>query len=121
MMLLNKANEVDSIGIDNETDHVILSIIDDLDWKDEEKHLISLQEKINNYLSFIESGEIYNIYPDAAEKNIDITVYVKHSVAGKGFEFLNHAAKIIANAGFCLRCLEWFSYDDGTEEWKVIL
>ncbi|WP_407059149.1 DUF6572 domain-containing protein [Ralstonia syzygii subsp. celebesensis] len=30
-----------------------------------EEHLLLLQEKINCYLRFIESGEIYNSFPSA--------------------------------------------------------
>lgn len=32
---------------------------------DELEHLILLQDKINSYISFIESGQVYNVYLDA--------------------------------------------------------
>ncbi|WP_370590617.1 DUF6572 domain-containing protein, partial [Xylophilus sp. ASV27] len=48
---------VDAVGTDKETDEVRLSIFDHLPWDTE--HLRLLQDKINVYLGFIESGEIY--------------------------------------------------------------
>ena len=42
-----------------------LMIADHLDWENELQHLTLLQDKINAYVSFIESGQIYSVYPDA--------------------------------------------------------
>ncbi len=102
-MSLEQINEIDTIGIDNATGVVVLSIIDGLDWQDEQNHLEVLQEKINNYLSFIESGDIYNAYPDAKERAIEIKIFAKYDFTEKAFQFLINAEKIIANAGFKLR------------------
>lgn len=43
-------------------------ISDHLDWDDELEHIHALQEKINAYLRFVESGEILGKYPQAAGK-----------------------------------------------------
>jgi hypothetical protein len=99
-MTITKTNEIDYIGIDKKTDHVILSIVDDLDWIDEQIHLLLLQEKLNTYLRFIESGEIYSSYPNAENRKFNIEILVKYEIPIKGLEFLNNAAEIIKNAGF---------------------
>lgn len=44
---------------------LVLMIADHLDWENELQHLSLLQDKINAYVSFIESGKIYSVYPDA--------------------------------------------------------
>jgi hypothetical protein len=62
---------VDFAAIDPKTDEVLLVITDHLEWTGEDQpdkeHMLILQEKINRYLAFIESGEIYESY----QKNLD--------------------------------------------------
>lgn len=101
-MALEKTSEIDSIGIDNQTGVVILSIIDDLNWENENYHLNLLQEKINIYLSFIESGEIYETYPNAKNRVVEIKIYFKHELVESGFDFINNAKTIIEESGFKL-------------------
>jgi len=101
-MSLDKINEIDAIGIDNQTEVAVLSIIDELDWEEEKNHLILLQEKINMYLSFIESGEIFDAYPDAKNRNIEIRIFAGYELPEIAIEFLNKALGIVAEAGFKL-------------------
>ncbi|MFF2484316.1 DUF6572 domain-containing protein [Paenibacillus sp. NPDC058071] len=68
MSVLDK-NKIDGIGKSESDNKVALMIADHLDWENELEHLTLLQDKINAYLSFIESGQIYNVYPDA--KSVD--------------------------------------------------
>lgn len=94
--------ETPAIGIDNSTGYITLAIIDSTDWQDEQQHLILLQEKINIYLSFIESGEIYESYPDAKDRDIEIKIYFKHNITNNCEQFLSKAADVIKRAGFVL-------------------
>jgi hypothetical protein len=41
-----------------------MDIYDHLDWSDEVGHLALVQDKINNYLSFLNSGQAQELYPD---------------------------------------------------------
>jgi hypothetical protein len=59
---------IDFISIDP-SNKVALTISDHLKWDNNEDHLLILQDKINAYLEVIESGQIYEIYPDAVDKN----------------------------------------------------
>lgn len=68
MSILEK-NKVDGIGKSKTENKVALMIADHLDWENELQHLTLLQDKINSYISFIESGQIYDVYPDA--KSVD--------------------------------------------------
>lgn len=56
-------DKVDGIGVDKKQSKIALMIADYLEWKDEYNHLKILQEKINSYISFIESKQVYEIYP----------------------------------------------------------
>jgi len=58
-------NKIDGIGKSMGENKLALMIADHLDWEDELQHLALLQDKINAYVSFIESGQIYSVYPDA--------------------------------------------------------
>ncbi|SDO04833.1 hypothetical protein SAMN04487897_107188 [Paenibacillus sp. yr247] len=114
-MTLENANELDSIGLDKVTGEVNLTIKDDVDWNDIQLHLSLLQEKINTYLSFIESGEIDSSYPKSINKRKKITIYFKHQVCDEAIEFLTQANQIVIDAGFGFECLEWNPTETGTQ------
>ena len=61
---------IDVIGIDRQTGQVVLTISDHLDWSDSIAHQKILQEKLNRYLAFVESGEIMESYPDAKDRAV---------------------------------------------------
>ncbi|HPK29581.1 MAG TPA: hypothetical protein PK979_00885 [Bacteroidales bacterium] len=55
--------------ISEKEDNVILTISDHLEWDEENEHIFLLQEKINDYLIAIESGQL--------NKNIQIRLVRK--------------------------------------------
>lgn len=73
MSILN-TEEVDFIGVDKVTGFVTLGIYDSLDWEEDKEHLYILQEKINSYLAFIESGEIKTVYKNTEGREIEIKI-----------------------------------------------
>ena len=75
-MSVTDRNVIDFIGKSKESGQVILTISDHLDWTDNE-HLIILQDKINDYIKFIESNEIYRSYPDAINNGLEINIVFK--------------------------------------------
>ncbi len=64
MSVLEK-NKIDGIGQNKDKSKVALMIADHLDWENEVQHLTILQDKINAYISFIESKQVYEVYPEA--------------------------------------------------------
>ena len=102
-MTIEKVDQVDIIGIDNDTGYVSLWISDHLDWEDEEMHLRLLQDKINRYLSFCESGEIYEKYPEARGRKIEFSVYAKHDTPQICVDFFNRVSQILEEQGFSLK------------------
>ncbi len=67
-MSVTETNVIDQIGISKE-DEINLIISDHLEWGDNtNNHLYTLQEKINSYISFIESEEIFEVYPKSQGK-----------------------------------------------------
>ncbi|AZZ90663.1 hypothetical protein EUZ85_08000 [Hahella sp. KA22] len=96
-MSIEDQSSVDVIGV-NESGVVVLTISDHLKWDDE--HLYLLQEKINTYLAFIESGEVYEIYPDSKGKELKINVVCKYEPSLTALKFLSQCATVINQAGF---------------------
>ena len=97
-MSIDDENKVDFISIHNESNTAVLTISDHLEWGENE-HLYKLQKKINAYLRFIESGEIYEEYPKAKDKKTKIRVVMKYEPDKGGKEFLLTCTDVILSAG----------------------
>ena len=103
-MSIEDTKVIDFIGTEQDG-AVVLTISDHLEWED--THIALLQEKINSYLAFIESGEIYETYPAGKDSEIKINVVFKHEPTDEGVTFLSQCKEIINQAGFK------FSYETG--------
>ena len=92
---------IDVVGID-QTDEIVLSVSDHLDWSDEVGHLQALEEKLNAYLAFAESGELIQKYPNATGRQVRIDVILKYPPSSAAEAFFQHARAIVEDAGFGL-------------------
>jgi hypothetical protein len=102
-MAIDNVNIVDLIGTDKKTGDVMLTISDHLDWHDINSHIVIWQEKINSYLRFIESGEIYKSYPNSKKKRIIIEVVCKYELPPEGIDFMEKAKIIMEKATIEIR------------------
>jgi len=100
-MSVTTSNVVDFTSISPKGD-VVLTISDHLEW-DNNEHILILQDKINAYLRFIESGDIYQQYPKAKGRNIMIEVVVKYDPDRNGKIFLDGVKEILNRAGYEFR------------------
>jgi len=82
---------------------VVLTISDHLDWNPESNHLWLLQEKINSYLLFIESGEINKKYPDAKGRRFVISVKLMNQPTAEALTFFDQVRSITVGAGVGLQ------------------
>ncbi|PTO87267.1 hypothetical protein CWO08_23560 [Vibrio sp. 10N.286.48.B8] len=99
-MTIEQLDKVDIIGHDEEK--VTLVISDHLEWDDQNEKLLLLQEKLNLYLSFIESGEVFEQYPLAKNKLFEIQVVSKYQPNNEAEKFILLASKVVSEAGFSL-------------------
>lgn len=88
-------DSIDAIGLDKEAKRVFLTIIDPLDWDRDNVHLFTLQEKINTYLHFIESGELASAMPDANGFDIAIELILKHMPTDEAISFFDNTMQIL--------------------------
>ncbi|WP_291587439.1 DUF6572 domain-containing protein [Comamonas sp. UBA7528] len=100
-MTVENTSIVDAIGTDKATGAVYLTITDHLHW--DTAHLRLLQEKINLYLGFIESGEIYASFPNAKGAPLVIDVFTKLRPSEDAVRFLKQAEAVVASYGASLR------------------
>ncbi len=98
-MSVSDTRVVDSLGIDKVSGECVLTIVDHLAWDDPE-HLLTLQEKLNTYLAFIESGEIEEHVPNARAGKIRINIVAANEPSEEAVDFLSQAQDVIRGAGF---------------------
>ena len=82
---------IDAISLDESEKIVTLTIIDAWDWADEGRHLLAIQEKLNAYFTFIQSGQIFESYPKAVGKELCIDVMTQYPITAKASELLRRA------------------------------
>lgn len=85
---------IDGLGCIDEENKLVMLIIDDTDFDEEEqKHLFLLQNKLNNYIHFIETKQYMDEYPDI--KEIEIRINFKYRQTENTKNFLMQVDKII--------------------------
>jgi hypothetical protein len=98
-MSVVETDVIDAIGLEKEAQRVFLSIIDALVWDAEDVHLYTLQEKINTYLHFIESGELDKALPDGKGFDIAIELILKHMPSEQAVTFFDKTTQILLDKG----------------------
>lgn len=100
-MSIDPSSAVDLVSVDAESGALLLSIIDCLEW--DEAHLFALQQRLNDCLAFIESGEIFAAYPGAAERDFMIDLVFTYRPTPEVSDFLAQAEAVIESAGYLFR------------------
>ena len=97
-----KPSELDAIGIvDN---HLELLLVDQIGWEEEIEvvHLEILQEKINNYIHFLESKQYVERYGDNFDKKV-IQITFQCSPSDNGLAFLATVQKVLQPTNMSLK------------------
>lgn len=103
-MAVYEPKMVDGLELEKATGHIVLTVIDDLNWVDEDAHIANLEEKLNSYLAFIESGEVFARLrekegrPVSEQSPIKIVVRARHPVSSLGQQFYDYAKNTFADA-----------------------
>ena len=93
-MSLDNVETVDAVGTEKGTNTVVLSIMDSWDWEDQRRHLAALENKLNAYFGFVESGQIYEAYPEATGKSLRIDIVSRYPMPAAGHGFLAKASNV---------------------------
>ena len=94
--------ELDSIGVVE--NHIELLLVDAVAWQEEIEavHLEILQEKINNYIYFLESKQYVERYGDKFDKKI-IHITFQYSPSDNGLAFLAAVQKVLQPTDMSLK------------------
>ncbi len=97
-----KPTELDAIGTVD--DHLELLLVDPLNWQEEIEtvHLGMLQEKLNNYIYFLESKQYLERYGDNFDKKV-IHITFQYSPSDNGLAFLATVQKVLQNTDMSLK------------------
>src|SRR5438270_10067615 len=98
---INQLGKIDIVSTDKQG-NVVLHIADHYEWDSENEHILLLQDKINAYLQFIESGQIFKEYPAATNDKIAIEVIFKYDLPGSSLTYLNRFREAVGEIGFSL-------------------
>lgn len=94
---------VDGIGLADNGKMKML-ITDHLDWLDEYKHLLILQEKINAYIGFCENGQYKDIYVDDEIKHVVFEIHFLYEPTQNVYKFLKQIPNRINNLDVSIEC-----------------
>lgn len=92
-MGLDNERVIDYVSFEQKTDTVVLTLCDAWDWEDEMAHLLALQNKLNTYFEFIESGQLLETEPLAALREVRIDIYTMHPLTPLGHELVKAAGE----------------------------
>ena len=102
-MSIVEGDKIDMVVTDKEKTFAILVIADHLDWQEHEgEHLVLLQDKINAYIYFIESGQFEQNRPDLAGLPVTIQIAAKFPPSEEGMKFCRLAGKVVGEIGSSL-------------------
>lgn len=93
---------IDAMGVSD--DHLELLLIDENKWIEslEEEHLLKLQEKLNNYIYFLESKQYVERYGDKFDKKV-IHITFQYSPSDNGLAFLAVVQKVLKPTDMSLK------------------
>lgn len=74
---IENIDTIDSLAYDKDTFKLILLLSDGMDWHDEGKHLLLLQEKLNSYLLYIDTKQYEDKYPEVKKVEIQVSFLFK--------------------------------------------
>lgn len=98
-MSVIETDKIDNVGIVKDEKRIYLTIIDALVWDGENVHLFTLQEKINSYLFFVESGELLQSFPDGKGCDIVIELILKYAPSSDAITFFDKTTQILLDKG----------------------
>jgi hypothetical protein len=103
-MSIEQIDVVDFVSIDKNSGDAWLTISDHLTWdRNEGEHLLLLQNKLNTYLRFIESGEVLKKFSETEGRRMVINLVGQFPLSERASLFVEKASAAVSGAGFKLQ------------------
>lgn len=97
-------DKIDGAGLVSKGNGIALLISDHLNWENEYQHLMTLQDKINNYIAFCESRQYQKIYPEQCIKFAIIEIHFMYEPTHKCIDFLKQVQNQVQKLGIKIDC-----------------
>jgi hypothetical protein len=102
--VISELNKIDFLTKPHDEARISLIVTDHLAWTENEgEHLLMLQQKLNNYLYYIESGRLAVDYPQYKDMPVTIEVIGKFPLSEEAAKFYSLATARTAELGFSLK------------------
>ena len=112
--MISELNKIDFLTKPHDENRITLVVTDHLEWTEHEgEHLLMLQQKLNNYLYYIESGRLAEDYPQYKDMPVTIQVAGKFPLSQEAKKFYSLATARIEELGFSL---EFTPFNKGQED-----
>lgn len=109
-MSVEDTRSIDFVSVSDDPKSIHLTISDHLPWEGD--HLIILQDKLNAYLDFLDSGEAKDRFPDLADLPIWIDVKHAYDPNEQGLDFLNRVEDLMEKDGIRFTWEKIKGYDE---------
>jgi uncharacterized protein DUF6572 len=86
----NRTSVIDVIAHDPKTGQVVLVMNEPNEWDGSDEQLLSLQERLNAYVSFLLDGEMAEAHPELVGKRTRIELRCAHMPDARALELLGH-------------------------------
>lgn len=109
-MAIDNPSIIDGMAMDNENNAIVLLLTDHLPWNGENElsefeHLNLLQDKINAYISFLESRQYEETYPEEQISFAVIEIHFKYDITENCEQFLNAVQNQIGQLGIKIKAV----------------
>ena len=107
-MSVRETDTIDYIYLEEQSEAPVLVVSDPLGWspREEADHIELLAEKLNTQITFVNSGQIMQVWPEFRDGRIVwVEVAARCALSPKAEEFYQHAGGVLADQGMKLRLM----------------
>lgn len=105
-MSIDDRDTIDFLSIERGGAKITLAISDHWEWSQPLEHVFALQEKMNTYAAFVESGQVWESVSEQVGRAvlpgtipIEIKVFVQSKPPPVFFDFMQRAKEVFAPLG----------------------
>jgi hypothetical protein len=95
---VENADVVDIVSAHPETGEWTLTMVETRPWCGEREQYAQLQTKVNNYLSYVYTGQLVRDYPEAQGRPVELHLSCAHSPSGEAQSVIDAISAAVTRA-----------------------
>ena len=100
---MQKHNVIDVVSLSPDGRDIALSLIETRPWDERGENLLDMQEKLKAYLDYVESGQLYQQYPEAKGRSVCFRLHAAYSPDAQTERFI----QLVKESWLIPRSIEW--------------